>query len=114
MAVFLGVALVAGGHDRFASRGFANARQVPGQHVTWGAVVVAAGLCMLVGSPRQLRPLLQAATFAVVIWCSFFAITLAASVLQDDKATQTGWITYGGWSALGLLLFASLWTERDR
>lgn len=96
LAVLLGLALIAGGPARFGAPSMYVARQVPGEHVTWGAFIAAAGLAVVVGKLTERWPLVEAGMFAIGLWCWFFAVTLAVSALREPKAALTGLVVYGG------------------
>jgi hypothetical protein len=104
----LGVALIAGGPDRFGARGFAVAREVPGQQYTWGAIALASGLCVLAAGMAHKWRVLTVGTAALGAWSMFFTITLTAAAVRDHRAAVTGTVIYGMFTALTLIQYAGL------
>lgn len=71
LAVLLGLVLIVGGPDRFGAPSMYVAREVPGEHVTWGAFMVAAGVAVVVGKVTGRWPLVEVGMFAIGLWCWF-------------------------------------------
>jgi hypothetical protein len=108
LGLALGLAILAGGADRFGARALATAREVPGGYVTWGVLAAAFGAAVLAGSLTRARRLVALATSAMTCWHLFFAVSLGLSALQDSRAGVTGAITYTGLAGLGWVLAAGV------
>lgn len=90
----LGLALLAGGPQRFAASSFATARLVPGQHVTWGLLFLAGSVLTLAGAWRKRFRLTRIGLFVISVGYLFLDCSLIATALHDPKAPITGAVIY--------------------
>jgi hypothetical protein len=90
----LGLALIAGGPQRFVASSFATARMVPGQQVTWGLLFLAGSALTLLGAWRRHNRLTRIGLFLVALGFLFLDISLIVTAVNDSKAPVTGAVIY--------------------
>lgn len=90
----LGLALLLGGSGRFVSPGFAVARLVPGEHVTWGLLFLAGSVLTLAGAWRKHFRLTRIGLFVEALCYLFLDISLFLTAINDPHGALTGAVTY--------------------
>lgn len=107
LATVLGASILFGGPARFSSPGFATARLLPGQHVSWGAVLMAFGLMMALGVAMEWHTrMIMTAFLGQACWYGFLALTLGVSAFRDPHVAFTGVCAYAALAALCVLGWA--------
>lgn len=99
--IVLGLAMIAGGPERFGADGFAVARRLPGGVYTWGAAFAAAGGVAMAGIVAGWRRrVVMVGTGLEGCLFAFFALSLGIATYSDPKVAVTGPIIYTGCAAL--------------
>jgi hypothetical protein len=97
----LGAGILIGGPERFSSPGFVTARQVPGQHVTWGCMfLLTAGVAALGIAFGWRRRLVMVGLAAQAVGFTFLSTSLAVTAAHDPRTAYTGVVVYAGMAAL--------------
>ena len=115
--VCLGVAIVAGGDDRFPPPTYEPLLQwFDGQVWPWGVWTLLAGLMMLLGNQRWL---LIGATWIAMAWMLCAAALFGVAVVKFDNAGSTAMVAYGGYAlidayVLRRLVFQELMARRQK
>lgn len=104
LAVGLGVAILAGGAERFASPGLNGPRNLLGwlpgpAYAAWGIAFLIYGMALIVGLSRT------RGTASAIVWVGvaiylFWAFGLLGSVLNDPQVAGTGVVAYSAAAAL--------------
>lgn len=101
LGIAMGLAMVAGGPQRFGAAGFASARLVPGGVYSWGGLLAVAGAITLTGIlGRWRRRIVMLGLLLEGAWFAFFAVALGSAAVADPHVAVTGPIVYGCVAAL--------------
>lgn len=96
----LGVAILVGGERRFGGLSYSFALDTPGAPWSWGALALAAGFGLLLGTFTEDNRMVALGGFACGFWCLFFAITFARAAAAFEEANSTAMVAYGGFAVL--------------
>lgn len=83
--IVCGIILILGDR-RFEDSSYAVARQVPGEHYTWGGLFVLAGVLGLIGVFNESKAWLRS-IFGIILLHMFFAITTFISGIEYGNAS---------------------------
>ena len=108
--VVMGVGFLTAPDARFSSPAFRPALALADESA-WGALILAAGLVLVVGIVGRHHRLRIVGYSVAAVWSLFFAFTLAWAVAQDDRVAFTGAVVY---AFVGALMLTLARTARQR
>jgi hypothetical protein len=102
IAVAVGVAILAGGHERFdSSPAFATAKAMPGGYLFWALAMIGFGAWTYTATLLHWsRRGVMTGLFAMCVLFFFFTIALGFAAAETATTPWTGVAIYGGYSVL--------------
>ena len=104
IGLWLGVAIVVGGANRWTSASYEAALAYPYAPASWGWVIGLASLVGLVASLRGRLKLVSSALFVMAVWALFFAWSFIETAIGNPYAATTGIPIYLGLAVACLLI----------
>lgn len=114
LGIGLGMAILAGGADRFSGPSLTGPRNLVSwtglePHLVWGSAFLIYGLILVFALGRQVA--VWALRGGVALYL-FFVISFATSIVVEPRASITGLVAYGVFSLIHLYLSDHLHNRR--
>lgn len=103
-AVFVGIAILVGGEQRWAGVSYQVALHTPGAPASWGFTILAAGCCVGLGAVTGRTRLTALGGLIGCIWATLFAVSFFVTSMQFPEANNTAFPAYAGIAVIFALI----------
>lgn len=109
LATIMGLNIIIGGAERWSSRSYATALQVPGAPASWGVVLAVFGLLAISATFAGRAKLVAISMYLLAAWALFFSLAFGKTALEDAHASSGGFWAYLGIAFGSIVLGAAYW-----